>query len=873
MAQVLPQMKLTIDTSGAVKSIKDVDTGVKQLSSDLGGLNTNLNGTADAINNTAKSTESLKAQLRAMNEELAGLEPGSAKFNELATAAGQLKDQINDTNAAINATAGSAVENLAGAMTNVAGIGISAFQGIAGAQAMFGSDSEELMKLMAKLQGAMALGQALKDFGALGDTFTNIKAQLASVTAGSQLFNKATVAQAVATGTATTAQKIMNTVMKANPIFLIIGAITALVGAFALFSGESESAAEKTERLNEEQLKLNKTLEQTAKRVDALNKSYAQYRQEANLTGVLKTQKELLEAEDRLTDILRTRPDDLKTIRSIQGEINSLNIKMIEDEKDARRAAFKEETLVMKSKLEGIYAEQQTIRASDKVDTDAAQSRLASLFDEAEALRIALELRQDNIVTGKEGLELQNLTLELENQITKAKIDAGNKIADINQKILERELEAIKNLGDASAESYQKAQEKAVEAINRRYKEQVDTAQGELDLIDKNSSRRLEAEKIYSEAVKNFTIERNKSLAQLEAQAKKDAIIKLETELNEIKTRLLKAQGLEAVSLLIIQHEKEKELLKLQMEEELENTELTEVEKLKIKSEYALKTADMEKAFRDKSLDDSTETVEKQTMKFKEMFKKVGETWEEDYAVILGRITDFTVNIGTQITDLLGQLFSQLNEQAMYSLNEDTRIRSEALGDELANRLITQEEYDRRVEELNDQRAQKERALKKKQFNQDKALRMINAVMLGAQSVVMALGSMPPPASYVLAAVNAGLAAAQVGIIASQKFTAARGGIVPGNGPSTIDSVNSLLAPGEAVINANSTSMFPTLLSEINKAGGGVSLAPDPISSNMASGSNNVFTQNQQSIRAYVVENDLSNTQQRVRRMENSSAY
>lgn len=871
MAQVIPQMKLMIDTSGAVKSIKDVDTGVKQLSSDLGGLNTNLKGTSDSVNNTAKSTESLKAQLRAMTLELQNLEPGTARFNELTTAAGQLKDQIADTNAAINATAGSAVENLAGAFGNTASIGIAGFQGITAAQALFGSESKNLEKILVKLQALMALSEAAKTLGGLGDTLTNIKAQFAAVTAESSLFNKATVAQAVATGQATTAQKIMNTVMKANPIFLIVGAITAAIAAFALLSGETESASEKTERLNKEQEKLNQTMAESAKRVDALNKSYANYRQEANLTGVLQVQRQLIDAEDRLTDILRTRPNDYKSIIAVQQQINSLNIKIAEDEKKARIEAFKEETTLMESRLQNISVEQQQITSSNKANTDAAQSRLSALFDEAEALRITLQTRQKNLVTQQDGIELQNLTLELENNIARARIDAANKIADLNQKIYETEIEAIRSISNASSESYQKAQENATEAINRRYDEQVAAADKELALIDKTSTRRIEAEKNYDVAVKNFAIEREKALATLQAEIRKSGIIRVETEINDIKRKLLTAQNLEAIVLAIQLHEKQKQLLNLQMEEELRVVGLTEEEKFKIRSDYALKTAELEKEFRSKGLEDSEQTVDKQKKSFKELFKEVGETWENDYAVILGRITDFTVNIGTQITDLLGQVFSQLNEQVMYSLEEDTRIRTELLSDELANRLITQEEYDRRVEELNDQRLQKERGLKRKQFNQDKALRITNAIMLGAQSVVSAL-TLPPPAGYIMAAINAGLAAAQIGIISSQKFTAARGGIVPGNGPSTIDSVNSVLAPGEAVINANSASMFPTLLSEINKAGGGVSLAPQPLQ-NMTSGSNNVFNQGQTTIRAYVVENELTGTQDRVRRMENSSAY
>ena len=172
---------------------------------------------------------------------------------------------------------------------------------------------------------------------------------------------------------------------------------------------------------------------------------------------------------------------------------------------------------------------------------------------------------------------------------------------------------------------------------------------------------------------------------------------------------------------------------------------------------------------------------------------------------------------------------------------------------------------------MEDQKLQKERAIKRKQFNQDKALRITDAIMLGAQSVLAALATLPP-ASYVLAAINAGLAAAQIGIISAQKFTAARGGIVPGSGPSTIDSVDAKLAPGEMVINSNSASMFPTLLSEINKVGGGVSLAPQPLA-DLTTATGNIYARQETTVRAVVVETDVTSSQNRVRRMESSSSY
>jgi len=206
----------------------------------------------EQIDAAAKSTQSLRAELRQLTQELQGLDPGSDKFNELTSRAGQLRDTIGDTNSAINATAGNTTQNLGGAFTSLAGVGISAFQGIASAQALFGGESQEVTKVLLKLQALAGLSDAVKSLGGLKDTMTGVKAAFAAAFAQSTLFNSATVAQAVATGTATTAQKIMNVVMAANPVMLLVVAIGALVAAFMIFGDSAEDAKKQQEKLNAE---------------------------------------------------------------------------------------------------------------------------------------------------------------------------------------------------------------------------------------------------------------------------------------------------------------------------------------------------------------------------------------------------------------------------------------------------------------------------------------------------------------------------------------------------------------------------------------------------------------------------------------------
>jgi hypothetical protein len=131
---------------------------------------------AQNIQEAADASGSLKQQLREITLELQGLEPGSARFQELSQRAGQLRDTIADTNAVINATAGAPIENLGKGLQGVATIGLNGFQGIQGAMQAFGAKGEALQEGMAKLQGIMAMTQAIEAFGSLGDQVTNMKA-------------------------------------------------------------------------------------------------------------------------------------------------------------------------------------------------------------------------------------------------------------------------------------------------------------------------------------------------------------------------------------------------------------------------------------------------------------------------------------------------------------------------------------------------------------------------------------------------------------------------------------------------------------------------------------------------------------------------
>lgn len=123
-----------------------------------------------------KSVGSIKQQLREAQKELLAVSDQFGSTSKQAIAAAkrvaEFKDQIGDAKALTDAFNPDAKFKAFGAaLQGVAG----GFAAVQGAQALFGSESEDLAKTLAKVQGAMALTQGLDAIGEAGDSFKNLK--------------------------------------------------------------------------------------------------------------------------------------------------------------------------------------------------------------------------------------------------------------------------------------------------------------------------------------------------------------------------------------------------------------------------------------------------------------------------------------------------------------------------------------------------------------------------------------------------------------------------------------------------------------------------------------------------------------------------
>jgi len=132
--------------------------------------------------------------------------------------------------------------------------------------------------------------------------------------------------------------------------------------------------------------------------------------------------------------------------------------------------------------------------------------------------------------------------------------------------------------------------------------------------------------------------------------------------------------------------------------------------------------------------------------------------------------------------------------------------------------------------------------LKKKQFKVDKAFSLVKATIDGVRSVQAAL-TQTPPLSYVLAAFNGVMAAANIAKIASSKFEGESGGGSGGGGA----------------------------MASLGSAGGGVALAPPSSGSTQLNADGTIkaaMGNNQPTVKAVVVETDITTSQKRVNTIE-----
>ena len=164
----------------------------------------------------------------------------------------------------------------------------------------------------------------------------------------------------------------------------------------------------------------------------------------------------------------------------------------------------------------------------------------------------------------------------------------------------------------------------------------------------------------------------------------------------------------------------------------------------------------------------------------------------------------------------INDIMNRMEDEQLRKLALRYEKRSQMLKDNLEKGLITQKTYDQLSESNARAKERKEKEIRKKQWGRQQAMQMMTAIINTAAGVTQALGSMPPPGSYVMAAMTGAMGAAEIGIIASQKPPEfGDGGDIEGNSHAQ-GGVPIIAEGGEYMINKRSTAKYRPLLEMIN---------------------------------------------------------
>ena len=954
---VTAQVNVKIDSSQAEKTV--------------GKLN-------ETISNSAKSANSLRAELKQTVQELQNLQPGSARFQELSARAGELKDQIQDTNAVVNQLAGNVGERLVRGVTNVVQVGVAGFQALQSGIALFGVESEEVQQTMVRLTALLNLSQAVETFANLDQKIVEIRASFQSLTTATVAQTVATEGEAVATTGAAVATTALGTAMKALPIIAIVAALGTLAYGlyqYATASGEADknekkrkanlealnkAEKEQTETIAKEsaefvgliyQLKatntgtkerqtlikqINSTYGTTLKNLKdetafqaQLNLEVANYITYQKAKFQLQKNEELiqknLEKQETLTKKLKDAQFALQLQQNILADFNKRQDPLgIEQQRDNVEAAantvqkYKDEIAAAEKRLEAygkvnldVNSVIQEVTNSGKKYTDQTKTSTDTTDKNTEALEKqkdalsnlqALYARQIDAEKQLEVFERGLMTISSSMQMLD---EDGNKITQSTSSKTGKYFQDIFEIEQGFRDKQNALLEQATQRELEKYEESIlgknvsekDYYNARKKIIDEGVNYLIESEQLLmyfygkesEKQVKRYIDEQelktniandttnkiNADISLLNLQFAKEQRIKdvenaqlTEEEKNKEILQIRKDFLDQEIYLIEFNAKRQKDILDSQKELDILNAENNSAEILLIEKKYNKDLLDLTQSTQTQIQDLTTETTEVQKTQIEKLTESL-DSIDEYLAAVQSLFSDFE--------SALTNLTEQQNEVRLQSYQDYLTNQTALLDSQLAQRLITQEEYDNQVQQLQQEQEQKEREIAKKTFQTNKRLNLVGATIDGARAVISTFANTPGELiiKSIAAALAGVFAATQIAVIAKSSFQAATGGIVPGMGSGEIDSVSASLAPGEAVINSKSTNQFLPVLDAINQAGGGRSLMPNLPATNQGQKFEVVFPDNKQQepVRAYVVESDISDAQRRVNRIENSTRF
>ena len=470
------------------------------------------------------SVKSLKAQLKEAQAEVGKMADKfgetSAQAVQAAKKAADLKDRIGDAKALTDAfNPDRKFQAFSSAIQGVTG----GFAALQGAQALFGAESEDLQKVLVKVQAAMALSQGINSVMEAKDAFKVLGAVIKTNVVGAFSSMKAAL---ISTGIGA----------------LVIG-LGLLIDKLMSMSSAAEDAAEAQKKLNEETKKFaDEGLKSELKTLDRLQKVEV-----SRLKAKGVSEQEIFDVEQdfrkrkgesQIRYYEKVKNIDANAANDAKAAINDINA-------EGQAAA---------------YANEERLR---KIKEDAAKKRKEERDKEAQEIKDAnkkanediLKLQQENTLA-RISDEQKNAEAKLEFDLENAKKDVENSKASASlkakeiQALEEKYMLDLRALQNKNAEENKKKKEeqdkKDAEDRKKKLEEELKAEKETFDLVnqarlsqikDAGVKRQEEEELKYQTEIDNlYNSLNNKEITEADFYARREAVKTLhEQKLTEIE--------------------------------------------------------------------------------------------------------------------------------------------------------------------------------------------------------------------------------------------------------------------------------------------------------------------------------------------------
>jgi TP901 family phage tail tape measure protein len=317
-------------------------------------------------------------------------------------------------------------------------------------------------------------------------------------------------------------------------------------------------------------------------------------------------------------------------------------------------------------------------------------------------------------------------------------------------------LALTQQLQDAKLEAIDNVEQREITAANLEYARQVDD-------INKTAAN----EEVKNELLRQLYLNHQHKKGVIAADAEKARIAeqqRLVEEANNAELLTLELRVDTAPEGSAEQMRAISELMEKRMEMELRNTTLTTEQQELIEKDYRERLKQMWEEYREEQRQKGVEQGEWEQMNLQERVQMAS-----DYISTYGNMM---MNIMNSVFDFASQNMQVEHDRFIAQQDKERAM----LDEQLNNKVISQSKYNKRVAKLDEEREKRERQMKRKQFANEKASRLTQAIINTALGVTQALGSMPPPASFIMAALTGALGAAEIAMISQQANPYALGG-------------------------------------------------------------------------------------------------